>query len=78
MTKKNEQGETDVKDAAPVSSNTPTESVYTAKELALAAKSRFHTVPEVVVATLFVNGLQETTISNAEKLIKEFLERKVK
>ncbi|MGO5158667.1 MULTISPECIES: hypothetical protein [unclassified Bilifractor] len=54
------------------------EPLYSLEELEEAAKTRFHTMPEVVYTALKLEGLKAATISNTEKLVKEFLEREVK
>lgn len=54
------------------------EPLYSLEELEEAAQTRFHTMPEVVYTALKLEGLKAATISNTEKLVKEFLEREVK
>jgi len=51
---------------------------YGAAELASAARARFKVPPEVVQAALKLAGKQEATLEETTKIIKDFMERKVK
>lgn len=54
------------------------ESMYTAAELAAAAQSVFGVMPECVTAALARAGREKTTISEAKKIIKNFMDKEVK
>jgi hypothetical protein len=56
----------------------PPESRYSAAELASAARARFDVPPEVVLTALKLAGVSKTSIAEAEKIIRAFMERKVK
>lgn len=54
------------------------EAVYTAKELAQAARRVFGTSPDIAAAALSVAGIKFATIKEAEKIIKNFAGKEVK
>ena len=56
----------------------PAESKYSAADLASAARARFGVPPEVVQAALKVAQVEKATISEAKKIVKAFMGRKVK
>jgi hypothetical protein len=56
----------------------PTDSAYSAAELANAARVRFKVPPEVVQVALKLAGKTEATLEETQKILKEFMERKVK
>ena len=51
---------------------------YSAADLASAARARFGVPPEVVHTALKVEGKDKATLSEAKRIVKAFLERKVK
>ena len=55
-----------------------TESVYTADDLANAARVRFKVAPEVVSAALKFAGKTEATLAEAQKTVNEFMAKEVK
>lgn len=55
----------------------PTESVYTAEELAANYKV-FNTSREIVVVALRIAGIKVTTFEGAKKIINEFKNKEVK
>ena len=55
----------------------PSDSVYSAAELANAARARFKVPPEVVQVALKLAGKKEATLQETQKIVKEFMERKV-
>jgi hypothetical protein len=58
--------------------NKPIESEYSAAELANAARARFGVQPEVVSAALKLAGKDKATLTEAQRIVKTFKERKVK
>lgn len=54
------------------------EPLYTADELAAAARTQFNTAPEVVKTALKMAGKTKATQPEAVKIVKAFLEREVK
>ena len=61
----------------PQKGKTPAESVYSAKDLTNAARSRFGVPPEVVGVALKLAGKKKATYSETQELVKAFMERKV-
>ena len=57
--------------------NKPVESEYSAAELANAARTRFGTPPEIVAAALKMAGKSKATLTEAQRIVNEFKERKV-
>jgi len=55
-----------------------TEVAYSAADLAAAALKRFKTSPEIVQAALKLAKKDKATIPEAEEIIKNFKERKIK
>lgn len=53
------------------------DAIYKAAELAAQARSLFGTTPEVVSAALRVEDRKTATISEAQAIVKKFLEREV-
>lgn len=51
---------------------------YTAKELAEAAETMFHTKPECVIAAFHVAGIEKATVAKAQDIITKFLTKEVK
>jgi hypothetical protein len=56
----------------------PADSVYSAADLAGDARKRFGVPPEVVTAAMKMAGKRWATLIEAERTVKEFLEREVK
>ena len=56
----------------------PAESVYSAADLANAARTRFKTAPEVVSAALKMANKTEATLAETQNIIKLFLTKEVK
>jgi len=54
------------------------ETVYGVSELSAAARTRFSVPPELVMTAMKLAGKDKATIAEAERLIKEFKERKVR
>jgi len=54
------------------------ESEYSAVDLAAAARQRFGVPPEVVSAALKQAGKKKTTFADAQRIVKAFMERRVK
>lgn len=54
------------------------EPIYTAAELSAAARSKFGTAPEVVKTALVMAGKAKATLSEAEAIVKAFMEREVR
>ena len=61
----------------PQAKNKAAENVYSAAELAGAARRRFKVPPEVVSAALKVADKERATFEEAHSIVKAFLERKV-
>lgn len=55
----------------------PAESVYRKEELADSARNMFHTRKECVLAALEAAKKAECTVSEAKKIVEEFLKREV-
>lgn len=55
----------------------PKEAVYSVKELAQNSKKLFGVQPECLVATLFTVNKKEASISEARKLVKEFIRKEI-
>jgi len=56
----------------------PVESVYNASEFTSAARVKFNTSPDIVAAAFKVAGKTEATLTEAQKIVQEFLKREVK
>lgn len=54
------------------------EPIYTAAELATAARAKFGTSPEVVAAALKTANKEKATLDEAAAIVKAFLEREVR
>ncbi len=52
--------------------------LYTANELAAAARSKFGTTPEVVLAALKTAGKEKAALDDAAAIVKAFLAKEVK
>jgi hypothetical protein len=63
---------------ATVNAATQTESVYAVSELAANAKKIFGERPECVTAALRFAGKATCTVSEAKKIVEEFMKREVK
>ena len=61
-----------------VATEKKSESMYTVAELATAAHSVFGVMPECVTAALMCAGKDKATISEAKKIIKNFMDKEVK
>lgn len=59
------------------SQNAVSESVYTAAELIAAAKTVFHTSPDIVTAALRVAGAQKATLAEATRIVEDFKKKEV-
>ena len=55
----------------------PNDGKYSVADLAGAARTRFGATPELVTVALQAEGKTEATVSEAEAIIKKFMERKV-
>lgn len=55
----------------------PKEAVYSVRELAQNSKKLFGVQPECLVATLFTANKKEASISEARKLVKEFIRKEI-
>ncbi len=51
---------------------------YTAAELAKHARQIFNTTPEVVTVALKIAGIENSTVEEAKKAVKNFLSKEVK
>ena len=56
----------------------PAEGEYSATDLAAAARKRFGVTPEIVAAALKMAGKRKATLAEAQQIVKDFKERKVK
>ena len=62
----------------PQEATNRTETLYSAGDLAAAARARFGVPPEAARAALKLAGKERATLAEAQQLIKGFMERKVK
>lgn len=62
----------------PAGGTNPAESVYSAADLASAARARFGVLPEVVITALRTVGKQKATLTEARLIVKDFIKREVK
>lgn len=53
------------------------ESVYTAHELAAAAKEVFHASPDIVTAALRIAGVKKATVQEATRIVEDFRKKEV-
>jgi len=65
------------KPAAAPAKKAQAESEYSADDLAAVARQRFGVTPEAVAAALKIAGVKQTTLTEAQRIVKQFLGRKV-
>lgn len=65
------------KETAKVEKKETNSAVYPAEELASCAKEVFGTKPECVLTALQLEGVKESTVDDAKKIVENFLKKEV-